>query len=138
MILRPPRSPPTYTLFPYTTLFRALAGLQRSGQALGQPEHLAARIELEAERRDGRRGLQPASGRRRRDHVAPAIDDVEVDGVARPFYAGLFGEVRHGRLVDAGLRDARSLDDRHAAAKLVLEPGHAAGARVVGGALGDK
>src|SRR3546814_3377483 len=56
---------------------RALAGLQGSGQALGQPEHLAARIELEAERRDGRRGLQPASGRRRRDHVAPAIDDVE-------------------------------------------------------------
>src|SRR3546814_3752001 len=88
---------------------------------------LAARIELEAERRDGRRGLQPASGRRRRDHVAPAIDDVEVDGVARPFYAGLFGEVRHGRLVDAGLRDRRSLDDRHAASKLVLEPGPAAG-----------
>src|SRR3546814_7759293 len=37
---------------------RALAGLQGSGQALGQPEHLAARIELEAERRDGRRGLR--------------------------------------------------------------------------------
>src|SRR3546814_8123141 len=55
-----------------------------------------------------------------------------------PCYRGPFGEVSQGRLVDAGLRDARSLDDRHAAAKLVLEPGHAAGAQVVGGALGDQ
>src|SRR3546814_19032491 len=43
---------------------RALAGLQGSGQALGQPEHLSARIELEAERRDGRRGVQTASAQR--------------------------------------------------------------------------
>src|SRR3546814_19355608 len=32
---------------------RALAGLQGSGQALGQPDHLAERIELEDKHRDG-------------------------------------------------------------------------------------
>src|SRR3546814_17708249 len=38
MIRRPPRSTRTYTLFPYTTLFRSV---ERLGQLAGAPEGLA-------------------------------------------------------------------------------------------------
>src|SRR3546814_20206534 len=40
MIRRPPRSTPTYTLFPYTTLFRSLMTLHISAESLGQKGHL--------------------------------------------------------------------------------------------------
>ena len=62
---------------------RPLAGRERGRMALLEPEHLRARAEAEAELRDHRRGMQPAAGRRRRHHVAVAVDDVEMHRVAR-------------------------------------------------------
>src|SRR3546814_13175386 len=53
MIRRPPRSTRTYTLFPYTTLFRSDMPLHE-GQAGG----------------DLRRGRLPVAGRAPEDHVA--------------------------------------------------------------------
>src|SRR5580692_6794392 len=50
-----------------------------------EPEHLRAAAEAKAEFGNHRRGLQPAAGRRRRDHVAGLIDNVEVDGVTSDF-----------------------------------------------------
>src|SRR3546814_20080364 len=41
MILRPPRSTRTDTLFPYTTLFRSVAvALDETGHALEHPQHI--------------------------------------------------------------------------------------------------
>ena len=56
----------------------------REGRAAAplQPEHLRARPERPAERRDGRRGVQPAAARRGRDDVPQAVGDVDVHGVA--------------------------------------------------------
>ena len=59
-----------------------LPGARLPGSPSLQPEHLAARAQAEAELRNDRRALQPAAARRRRDHVAPAVDHVEVAGVA--------------------------------------------------------
>ena len=61
---------------------RAGARLERGGQSLVEPEHLGPAAEAEAELRDGRRALQPAAARGRRDDVAPAVHDVDVAGVA--------------------------------------------------------
>ena len=61
---------------------RAGARPERGGEALLEPEHLRARAERPAERGDHGRALQPAAARGRREHVPPAVDDVEVDGVA--------------------------------------------------------
>ena len=61
-----------------------------------EPEHLRAAAEAEAEFRDHRRGLQPAAGRRRRDHVAGLVDDVEMHGVAAHL-----AEAADGRLAGA-------------------------------------
>ena len=63
---------------------RPLARRDRRGQPGRQGEHLRAGAQAEPERRDDRRGLQPAAARRRADHVAPAVGDVEVAGVAAP------------------------------------------------------
>ena len=59
-----------------------LARRERHGRALVEPEHLAPGAEAEAELSDHRRGLQPAARRGRRHQVAPAVDHVEVAGVA--------------------------------------------------------
>ena len=61
---------------------RSRARLERRRQTLLEPEHLRARAERPAERRDHRRALQPAARRRRREEVAEAVGDVEVHGVA--------------------------------------------------------
>src|SRR5436190_17227130 len=61
---------------------RAFSRSQRAGQTLLEPEHLPARAERPAERRDHRRGLQPAARGRRGEHVAGLVDDVDVHGVA--------------------------------------------------------
>jgi hypothetical protein len=61
-----------------------------------EPEHLRAAAEAEAEFRNHRRGLQPAAGRRRRNHVAGRIDDVEMHGVAAHL-----AEAADGRLAGA-------------------------------------
>src|SRR5690348_5411814 len=60
---------------------RAFSGRERGRMAFLEPEHLGAAAEAEAELRNDGRGLQPAAGRRRGDHVAVAIDDVEMHGV---------------------------------------------------------
>src|SRR3569623_55965 len=61
---------------------RTLARLQRSRMLLVQPEHLRACAEAQAKLRNDRRRLQPSARRWHRDHVAVAIDDVEMHGVA--------------------------------------------------------
>ena len=74
-------------------------------QALVQPGHLEPGAEREAQFGHDRVGLEPAAAGRGRDHVAPAVDDVEVAGVA----AG--GAVRRDvRLTRHGRR--RPLRDR--------------------------
>src|SRR5215831_13042826 len=47
-----------------------------------QPKHLPAGPEAEAEFWDYRGGMEPAAGRRRGHHVALAINNVEMHGVA--------------------------------------------------------
>src|SRR3546814_14271754 len=72
MIRRPPVSPRTDTLFPYTTLFRAIAGLAGlAAHALGRPRLLAvdddeigdvdalAPARFVVARDDGRRSADP-------------------------------------------------------------------------------
>ena len=61
---------------------RALARLERVGQALGEPEHLRARAHAEAEAGDDRGAVEPAAARGGGDEVAVAVGDVEVAGVA--------------------------------------------------------
>ena len=79
----------------------ALRGAGPKG-CLVEPRHLQAGAEAEPELGDRRGGLQPSARRRRRDHVAPAVDDVDVARVA----AGLAG-LRHGRLAGARPRRRR-------------------------------
>ena len=81
----------------------ACAGHEAVGQAVrAQPEHLAASAHRENPRPGiDRRGLQPAAGRGGADHVAPAVDDVDMHGVrarSRPRrdYGGLSGAGRRG------------------------------------------
>src|SRR5947208_3481841 len=65
-----------------TAVTRPLARLERAREALLEPEHLRAGAEAEAEGGDRGRSVEPTAARRRRDHVPPAVDDVEVDSVA--------------------------------------------------------
>ena len=93
---------------------RALARRQCRRVIFLEPEHLRAAAEAEAEFGNDRRGLQPAAGRRRRDHVAGLVDDVEMHGVAAHL-----AEAADGRLARAHGADrlamafgAAQLDDR--------------------------
>src|SRR5690349_16682467 len=61
---------------------RPLAGRQRAGLTFLEPADLAARADREAELGHHRRAVQPAARRRRRDHVAVLVDDVEMHRVA--------------------------------------------------------
>ncbi len=61
---------------------RPLARCKAVRQARARPEHLPARAHRKAEFRDHRRGLQPAGRGRGADHVAAAVDDVDMAGVA--------------------------------------------------------
>src|SRR3546814_16788387 len=57
MIRRPPRSTRTYTLFPYTTLFRSARLVRRSRPRLAQPDvDLFERAQIRVERVDLARG----------------------------------------------------------------------------------
>src|SRR3546814_16698700 len=47
MIRRPPRSTRTYTLFPYTTLFRSRNVQRERGRGTGQYDHYPARLRNE-------------------------------------------------------------------------------------------
>ena len=91
-----------------------LPGASAAGMVFLEPEHLGAAAEAEAEFGNDRRGLQPAAGRRCRDHVAGLVDDVEMHGVAAHF-----AEAADGRLARAHGADrlamafgAAHLDDR--------------------------
>src|SRR3546814_9000616 len=64
MIRRPPSSTRTYTLFPYTSLFRSKAGAPPHGE-IGECHYLYAR----------RRALCHGRDRRRRAFHGPAVDD---------------------------------------------------------------
>src|ERR1700675_1684655 len=50
--------------------------------ALVEPELLRARTEAETDARGRGGGLQPAARRRRRNHIAGLVDDIEMHGVA--------------------------------------------------------
>src|SRR3546814_1183150 len=87
MVQRPPRSTPTDTLFPYTSLFRAAAAVchRRAGRrATGElPLPLAVlhrgsavrRGRTAPGRRQGRRGANRAHGRRCAEELTMSQDD---------------------------------------------------------------
>ncbi len=104
---------------------RALAGRERGRQAGLQPEHLGARIQAEAEAGTiGEDCSQPPDGVTE-TMLPSAVDDVDVHGVA-----ALFGQMRHGRLVDgAGLAEAAP-SIAMVSIILVLEARHAARAKL--------
>ncbi|MCY1513454.1 hypothetical protein D9M68_479550 [compost metagenome] len=110
---------------------RPLARRQRAGQPLFQPEHLRARVQPETQFGDDGRGLEPSAGQRGRDHVAPAVDDVDVRGVAplgRSAHIGQRGLIGGA----AGRGDLRQTLQRvHDTGHLRLEAGHAAGQEVL-------
>ena len=104
---------------------RPLARLERVRQPLGEPEHLRARAEAEAEAGDDRGAVQPAAARGRRDEVAVAVGDVEVAGVARQ---------AERRLAGAGGARDRGGDRRHPR----LAPVRRARAQLLRRALADQ
>src|SRR5207249_1497220 len=61
---------------------RALPRRQAGGKPRLEPEHLGPAAEAESQARDHRRAVQPAARGRGRDHVAPAVDDIEMASVA--------------------------------------------------------
>src|SRR5260370_38477793 len=80
-------------------------------QPVLEPEHLRAGVELEAELGDDRRALQPAAARRCRNHVAPAVDDVDMTSVAARLAIGEdkgFAVAAHRRLANAGTPACRA------------------------------
>ncbi len=84
---------------------RAPAGFEARRQPLLEPEHLHPRAEAEAQFGDHRRALQPAAARGRRHHVAPAVDHIDMAGVAghRAMAADRgFAHPAYRRLADAG------------------------------------
>src|SRR3546814_1233880 len=97
MIRRPPRSTRTDTLFPYTTLFRSLAG----AQAPADVDHRAEAGHLRPARdpplrhpgrRPGAPGLPlPADLRRHRRHFAEAVERVEGAPARRPAHVHAAG-----------------------------------------------
>src|SRR3546814_13630584 len=99
MIPRPPRSTRTDTLFPYAPFFRS-----RSRQPFFEPEHLRPGGGRKAEARHHRARLEPAAARGGGDHVPPAVDDIDVAGVAA-HDSGRFGQrltgLGDGRLAHA-------------------------------------
>src|SRR5262249_40943746 len=99
-----------------------LAGRERVGMALVEPELLRAGAEAEAKLRDHRRGLQPTARWRRRHHVAVAVDDVEVHGIAA-----------HG----AGAFELRTLDRQAWIDLIVMGPGSASDRRLAGARSSD-
>ena len=88
---------------------RARPGAQGGGGAGIEPRHLQPGAEAEPELGDRRRGLQPAARGRDRDHVAPAVDDVDVArvaaGVARPHDRRLAGAGDRAASVRSGGRN---------------------------------
>src|SRR3546814_2644631 len=106
MIRRPPRSTRTDTLFPYTTLFRSLAGdevvdlAERDGH---QREVDAAPMRQEQR---GHRAEQPGDDDRRRQaepQVRPDLELCEAEGVGADAEEGAMAEGRQ-----AGVAEQRS------------------------------
>src|SRR3546814_17977283 len=82
MIRRPPRSTLTYTLFPYTTLFRsclrrARAGVRQAVAALGDRRRRRGRPDPVAGRRDPAQPGFAAPGDQRLERRRPAEDGTD-------------------------------------------------------------
>src|SRR3546814_2244884 len=118
MIRRPPSSTLTDTLFPYTTLFRS---------------HLRPGGERKAEARHHRARLEPAAARGGGDHVPPAVDDIDVAGVAA-HDSGRFGQRLTG-LGDGRLAHAENGVDRK---RTRLNSSHSCASRMPSSALTKK
>src|SRR5262249_31467608 len=108
---------------------RALARREGAWQALLEPEHLPTRSERPAQFRNDRRGLQPAAGWGRREHVAGLVDDIDVYGVADHLAGGrdplLVGampgvQARKSGLAGTGPDVSRAFDDHAARVSLDL------------------
>ena len=82
---------------------------ERRRQPFFEPEHLRAGSQRPAERRNDGGAVQPAAARRGGDHVAPAVDDVEVHRVAA---RGLTGAGRLPASTSAGSRPMPGLVGR--------------------------
>src|ERR1700733_4047288 len=83
-------------------------------------EHLRAGAEAEAELGDHRRGLQPAARRRRRNHVAGLVDDIEMHGVATGIAHPADGRFARAEPAAGGTVSRRSFTT---APKPSIEPG---------------
>src|SRR3546814_8385034 len=85
MIRRPPRSTRTDTLFPYTTLFRALGrGRSRTARGLSVPGWLGGRFPEGAGARPPR---LPAGGRKRAGGARSEEHTSELQSLMRTSYA---------------------------------------------------
>src|SRR3546814_7607668 len=89
MIRRPPRSTRTDTLFPYTTLFRSLAGLAAPGGAAARRRRrVHHRAPCPLRRRGGRAGhVLPARSQRQRAGVRSEEHTSELKSLMRISYA---------------------------------------------------
>ncbi len=128
---------------------RAAAGRQRVRQALLQPGHLQPGAQREAEFGHDRVGLQPAAAGSGGDHVAPAVDHVEVAGVAAGGAVGadlrLARRRGGGRLGDGRLADAERVvgarfggDPVRVGAQPRAAPAGATGPQLVGRLVPDE
>ncbi|MNI46574.1 hypothetical protein D3C73_1010450 [compost metagenome] len=86
---------------------RALAGLQLAGHAIVQPGHLQPGGQRKAQAGHDGAGRQPAARGRGGHHVAVAVDNVDLAGVAHEDFArGPFGHGRQGG--ERGLAHAKA------------------------------
>lgn len=72
-------------------------GRQRRRRTGFEPRHPQPGARTEPQFRDSRRGLQPSSRRGRRDHVAPAVHDVDMAHIAARLARGSDGWFAHSR-----------------------------------------
>ena len=97
-----------------------LPGTSAFGVPLVEVEHLAARAEREAEPLDHGRRADPAAAGRRREEIAPAIDGVDVGGIAGDDAASVSASRRRDRArrrdAARGWPAARSISSRRSAA----------------------
>src|SRR3546814_17309516 len=123
MIRRPPRSTRTYTLFPYTTLFRSRRGAAaRSVEIILYPRLLGGTQFRDGADRDHpflREHGDPVAGRIERVEIVGDADDgephrvgkpadqfVELVGAGRVARGGRYVETRHRRIERPRPRDA--------------------------------
>src|SRR3546814_2755836 len=94
MIRRPPRSTRTDTLFPYTTLFRSVAGAHGDAGACRTDamgcRHASDAARIAGELGGDRRGRQSGAGQSRDDRSVRSEEHTsEIQSLMRTSYAGL-------------------------------------------------